>query len=107
MVTRRLLLVLILVVGVGVPMMAHAMGGTLLFPDGTPAAWADVTFSFGGEDSVQTVSDGKGLFEVDRVPEGTVSISVTAPDGSLYVASGLPAALFDGNGAAIVLQAQQ
>ncbi|PLX84839.1 MAG: hypothetical protein C0617_06405 [Desulfuromonas sp.] len=102
---KGLLLVLVLMVVFGMPGACLALGGKVSYPDGSPAVGATVTLSSGEEErSVTVTCDAQGRFDIGAAAPADAYVRISAPDGKDYVGASLPAALFEGNGLAVVLQ---
>lgn len=100
---NKMIAALLLLVAFALPDTAFGLGGSVTYPDGTPAAGATVTLS-GGEEAISATCDSAGHFVLDAQASESTSINVSAPDKTDYAGVSLPSALFEGNGIAIVLQ---
>lgn len=67
---------------------AHAVTGTVLAPDGSPAVGVDVAFIRNGASYAQTITGGDGRYLIQVAP-GTGSVAVHPPQG--LMAEGLAA----------------
>jgi hypothetical protein len=87
-----------------IPSLALALGGKVTYPNGQSAAGAVVRVTLDGKEggSVLVGSDGRFVFDKAGLEKAMIQISV--PDGKSYATVTLPALIFTGNGAAVVLQ---
>lgn len=87
------------------PNLALALGGSVQYPDGTPAANAQVSISGGGEGKTTVLCDAQGRFELVTQPASDAFVRVRA-EGKDYAQVKLPASLFASGDVAIVLPAK-
>ena len=87
------------------PSMALAMGGTVQYPDGSPAANAEVSI-IGGGAKTTVICDEQGKFELVSLPAGEAFVKVKAK-GKDFAQVKLPASLFESGDVAIVLPSKQ
>lgn len=88
------------------PTQALALGGSVQYPDGSPASGAEVTITGGGEGKTEVVCDTQGIFTLAELPDEHAFVKVKA-EGKDYVQVRLPASLFANGDVAIVLPARQ
>jgi hypothetical protein len=88
------------------PSLALALGGSVQYPDGSPAANAQVSITGGGEGKTVVTCDAQGRFELDSLPAAEAFVRVKA-EGKDYAQVKLPASLFVSGDVAIVLPAKQ
>lgn len=84
------------------PSLALALGGTVQYPDGSPAAGAEVSFIGGGEGKTRVTCDDQGRFELESLPAEEAFVKVKA-EGKDYTQVKLPASLFASGDVAIIL----
>jgi hypothetical protein len=88
------------------PTLALAAGGTVQYPDGSPAAGAQVSVTGGGEGKTTITCDASGRFELPAIPAEHAVVRVKA-EGKDYAQLRLPVSLFKSGDVAIVLPAKQ
>ena len=84
--------------------LCFAFGGTVTYPDGTPAVGAKVNLvdKDGGKKTV--TCDAKGRFQFTQLHSDNAEIQIKARNGKDYAKVKLPASLFSSGNVAIVLQ---
>ena len=88
------------------PAIALAMGGTVQYPDGSPAVAAEVSIFGGGGGKTTVICDAQGRFELTSAPPAEAFVRIKA-EGKDYAQVKLPASLFESGDVAIVLPAKQ
>ena len=88
------------------PGLALAAGGTVQYPDGSPAAGAEVRITGGGEGKSIVTCDAQGWFELTSQPAAEAIVKIKAA-GNDYAQINLPASLFASGNVAIVLPVKQ
>ena len=88
------------------PSLALALGGTVQYPDGAPAAGAEVSFVGGGEGKTVVTCDAQGRFTLASLPASEAFVRVKA-EGKDFAQVKLPASLFESGDVAIVLPSKQ
>ena len=77
-------------------------GGTVSYPDGSPAAGAQVIVTGGGQGKTVVICDAEGHFELGSIPDDAM-VRIKTKDKD-YAPLKLPASLFSSGDVAIVLQ---
>ena len=88
------------------PSLALAMGGTVQYPDGSPAANAEVNIIGGGGGKTTVTCNEQGRFELVSLPASEAFVRVKA-EGKDFAQVKLPASLFESGDVAIVLPSKQ
>lgn len=87
------------------PVGAMALGGSVSYPDGSPAAGAQVVITGGGEGKTTLSCDAQGRFTLEAPPPAEAFVKVRA-DGKDHAQVRLPASLFVSGDVAIILPAK-
>lgn len=103
---KRIMLVMLFIMLLAAPMSCFALGGTVSYPDGSPASEAQVIVTGGGEGKTVVTCDESGRFEMDSLPDGHAVMRVRAA-GKGYAQVQLPSSLFKSGDVVVVLPAKQ
>jgi hypothetical protein len=86
------------------PITALAFGGRVNYPNGLPAAGAQVNLLIDGKDISSIRCDSAGRFQHPGDPVESAIVQIKAPDGKDFASVNLPAKVFAKGETVIVLQ---